>query len=491
MMTAASTAPTQKPDLSSAHSETKEMLLSLSSQRANSLWTKYLDCSVATKLNIYHAVNSLIGFALVGVGWFSMNAIQADLVKQGIDAPNISAIADRAEMIFVLIMVLAVGWGAFAIVRVSRDISGGIKRLVPMLWDVIEGKMDMEIPYVERQDEIGEMARSIEVFRRASVQLQKVRSEREQAFEREKENEAKQDRLRDAQAKKIRIMADKFENTISDVVSSVAAASAQLQSTATSMASSAEQSSTQTGNVAKAMEDASKGVTAAAAASDEFAMSIGEISRQASSSAELARKAADAAGEADMTMTALSVSAEQVGQIVELIQTIAHRTNLLALNASIEAARGGEAGRGFAVVASEVKELASQTSKATQDVAHQIGTMQESTSASVEALRSIGSQIQKLETTAVSIAAAVDQQAVAGQDLARSIDATAKGTEEVSNNIAQVKETSRATGESATQVLGSATDLEKQAAKLNQHVDQFLGYVREWDFFSPSNGTTN
>lgn len=485
------TAISEKADLSAAHNETKEMLLTQSRRGASSLWTKYLDCSVGTKLNIYHAVNSLIGIALLGVGWFSLNAIQADLLKEGINAPTVSAIVDRAEMIFVLILVLTVGWGAFAIARVSKDISGGIKTLVPMLWDVIEGKMDMEIPHVERKDEIGDMARSIEVFRRASVQLQKVRNEREEAHEREKENEAKQGRLRDEQTKKIRIMADKFERTISDVVSSVAAASAQLQSTATSMASSAEQSSTQTGNVAKAMEDASKGVTAAAAASDEFAMSIGEISRQASSSAELARQAADAADEADTTMTALSVSAEQVGQIVELIQSIAHRTNLLALNASIEAARGGEAGRGFAVVASEVKELASQTSKATQDVAHQIGNMQESTNASVDALRSIGSQIEKLETTAVSIAAAVDQQAVAGQDLARSIDATAQGTEEVSNNIAQVRETSRATGESATQVLGSATDLEKQAAKLNEHVDQFLGYVREWDFFSQSTGTND
>lgn len=488
-MTAASTASTERPDLSSAHNETKDMLLSLSSQKATSLWSKYLDCSIGTKLNIYHAVNSLFGVALLGVGWFSLNAIQDALLKEGVNAPAVMAIADRAETILILIMIVALAWGAVAIARVGKDISGTIKTLVPMLWDVIEGKMDMEIPYVERKDEIGEMARSIEVFRRASVQLQKVRSEREEAHEREKDNEAKQARLREEQAQKIRVMADRFESTISDVVSSVASASAQLQSTATSMASSAEQSSTQTGNVAKAMEDASKGVTAAAAASDEFAMSIGEISRQASSSAELARKAADAAGEADTTMSALSDSAEQVGQIVELIQSIAHRTNLLALNASIEAARGGEAGRGFAVVASEVKELASQTSKATQDVAHQIGNMQESTHASVDALRSIGSQIQKLETTAVSIAAAVDQQAVAGQDLARSIDATAQGTEEVSNNIAQVRETSLATGVSATQVLGSATDLEKQAAKLNEQVDQFLGYVREMDFFSQSTGT--
>ena len=478
------TASSNATNLNEAHLETKEMLLAQSSRVGNSLWIKYLDCSVGTKINIYHAVNSLIGLAMLGVAWFSLNAIQTNLVEEGIDAPVVAEIADRAEMWLTVIMVFIAGWSFVAIYRVSQDITGSLKQLVPMLWDVIEGKMDMEIPFLERKDEMGDMARSIEVFRRASIQLQKVRSEREEAFEREKESEAKQARLRDEQAKKIREMADKFERTISDVVSSVAAASAQLQSTATSMASTAEQSSTQTGNVARAMEEASKGVTAAAAASDEFAMSIGEISRQASSSAELARKAADAAGEADSTMSALSDSAEQVGQIVELIQSIAHRTNLLALNASIEAARGGEAGRGFAVVASEVKELASQTSKATQDVANQIGNMQESTHASVDALRSIGTQIQKLETTAVSIAAAVDQQAVAGQDLARSIDATAQGTENVSNNIAQVRETSRATGDSATQVLGSATDLEKQAAKLNEHVDQFLGYVREWDFFS-------
>ncbi len=483
-------ASTNMNDLSAAHAETKEMLLNQSIEGGNFLWNKYLDCSIGAKLNFYHAVNSLFGIALLAVGWFSLNAIEAILLEEGINSPAVKEVADRAEMIFIMIMILTFAWAFVAIYRVGKDISGGIRKLVPMLWDVIEGRMDMDIPYLSRKDEMGDMARSIEVFRRASIRLQKVRSEREQAHERERDSEAKQSRLRDEQTKKIRIMADKFESTISDVVSSVAAASVQLQSTATSMASSAEQSATQTGNVARAMEDASKGVTAAAAASDEFAMSIGEISRQASSSAELARKAADAAGEADTTMSALSDSAEQVGQIVELIQSIAHRTNLLALNASIEAARGGEAGRGFAVVASEVKELASQTSKATQDVANQIGSMQESTTASVDALRSIGSQIQKLETTAVSIAAAVDQQAVAGQDLARSIDATAQGTEEVSNNIVQVRETSRATGTSATQVLGSATDLEKQAAKLNEHVEQFLGYVREWDFFSHDNQKT-
>jgi len=164
---------------------------------------------------------------------------------------------------------------------------------------------------------------------------------------------------------------------------------------------------------------------------------------------------------------------------VELIQTIAQRTNLLALNASIEAARGGEAGRGFAVVASEVKELAMQTSRATEQIADQIRTMQDTTGASVGALRSIADQVRDLETTAVSIASAVDQQSVAGQDLARSIDLAARGTEKVAGHIEDVRELSLSTGAAASQVLTSANDLEEQASTLNEQVRTFLSHVRE------------
>ena len=347
---------------------------------------------------------------------------------------------------------------------IARDIAGTVSELTDASERLATGDKSIQIPGLERRDELGGLARSLHVFLRAAFRLEKMSAEKEA--------------LRAERGQDLQRLALQFESTVGEVVHGVAAASSQLKDTASSMAAAAEQATHQSGAVTNAMEQASGGVTAAAAASDEFAMSIGEISRQASHSAELARKASDDAETADETISALASSADQVGQIVELIQSIAQRTNLLALNASIEAARGGEAGRGFAVVASEVKELAAQTSRATEEVADQIRAMQDSTGASVTALRSIGEQIKQLETTAISIASAVDQQSVAGQDLARNIDLAARSTDEVSTSIVQVREASIATGAAASQVLGSATSLESQASVLRRQVDEFLQHVR-------------
>lgn len=364
----------------------------------------------------------------------------------------------------------------------DRHVGGALSRLAGQMTRLSSGETIEEIKVSRRRDEIGEMTRAFMVFQRVTLRLERLSQERAQKareeFEQHEKRQEQEQKDRLKRQSKLRQIADRFEREVGLVVGQVASASSQLKTTATSMAASADQASTRSSEVSSSMIEANVGATAAAAASDEFAMSIGEVSRQAASSAQLARKASASTHEADTTIAKLADSAQAVGHIVELIQTIAQRTNLLALNASIEAARGGEAGRGFAVVASEVKELAMQTSRATEEVASQIRDMQDTTGASVSALRSIAAEVAELERVAVSIAGAVDQQSHAGQDLAQSIDMAARGTDEVSRHIHEVQELSVTTGAAAGQVLSSATALERQAATLRSHVDGLLEEVR-------------
>jgi len=209
-----------------------------------------------------------------------------------------------------------------------------------------------------------------------------------------------------------------------------------------------------------------------------MAASVNEIGRRVQDSARIAGTAVEQARKTDDRITELSQAASRIGDVVNLITSIAEQTNLLALNATIEAARAGEAGRGFAVVAQEVKQLASQTAKATSEIGGQISGMQTATQDSVVAIKEIGGTIAHISEIASAIAAAVEEQGAATQEIARNVQQAARGTELVSGNITGVDQTAAKTGMVTDKVRTAAETLGRQAETLRADVDRFLANIR-------------
>ncbi|MFB9968662.1 methyl-accepting chemotaxis protein [Pseudoroseomonas cervicalis] len=241
-------------------------------------------------------------------------------------------------------------------------------------------------------------------------------------------------------------LAESFEAEVGAVVAAVARSATHLQESARGMSGSARRSGEEAAAVASASAQAGSSVQAVAASAEELAASVAEVTRQVQSGAGVARDAAEETRRADATIRSLSDAAERIGEVVELISSIAGQTNLLALNATIEAARAGEAGKGFAVVASEVKNLASQTARATEDIASQIQSIQGSTAQAVAALRGIGNTVERMNQVTATIAAAVEEQSAATQEIARSAAQVSEGTQAVSRRIGDVSAAAAETG---------------------------------------------
>jgi methyl-accepting chemotaxis protein len=273
-------------------------------------------------------------------------------------------------------------------------------------------------------------------------------------------------------------LAGAFEQNVLGIVESVAAAATELETTAQTMARTAEHTSEKSTTVSAAAEEATANVSVVATAADEMGSSVREIAQQVSHSTEIASKAVERAQTTNDTIESLARAAEKIGEVVNMISDIAEQTNLLALNATIESARAGEAGRGFAVVASEVKSLATQTAKATEDIAGQIQSMQQITGQSVEAIGEIRSTIDEMNEVSVAINAAVEEQAAATQEIARNTQEAATGTQDVSRNIVEVLEGANETGAASGNVVDAAGELGKQAETLRSQVEDFLRNIR-------------
>jgi methyl-accepting chemotaxis protein len=276
----------------------------------------------------------------------------------------------------------------------------------------------------------------------------------------------------------MRALADTFEANVLSVVETVASSSTEMSHTAKSMAQTAETAAQRSAAVASAAEQATANVSVVASSADEMGRSVQEIAKQVNHSTDIAGKAVARADATNQTIERLSKAAEKIGAVVSLISDIAEQTNLLALNATIESARAGEAGKGFAVVAAEVKSLATQTAKATEDIATQIQDMQAITRQSVEAIGAIRSTIAEINTTSVSINAAIEEQAAATREIARSTQEAASGARDVSANIGEVLTGAQETGAASGEVVAASTELGKQAERLRAEVGRFLASIR-------------
>ncbi|WP_448033453.1 methyl-accepting chemotaxis protein [Bradyrhizobium liaoningense] len=367
-------------------------------------------------------------------------------------------------LILSLLAVVGAAIGGFAGLATMRAIQGPMRQLNDTLINLVQDKFDNRI-VIERDDEIGEALRNLQTVQTI------IRFSRDevQAVQRRAEAQRKADMTK---------LADGFEAAIGEIVETVSSAATELEASASTLSSTAGRAQELATAVATGSEAASTNVHSVASAAEEMSSSVREIGRQVQDSSRIANEAVSQAHATTERVSELSRAASRIGDVVELINAIAGQTNLLALNATIEAARAGEAGRGFAVVASEVKALAEQTAKATGEIGQQVGGIQAATQDSVGAIGEISGTIARLSEIASAIAAAVEQQGAATQEIARNVQEAARGTQQVSSNVGDVQRGASETGSASSQVLTAAQMLSRDSNRLKLEVGKFLNSVR-------------
>ena len=361
------------------------------------------------------------------------------------------------------VVVILTGAAIFGVLSIGRP----IKHIAGVLLQLANGKREFDIPYTGRGDEVGDAARAAQAFRDNLVRLEKLETEQKEAAARAVAERKSM----------VRDLADTFEQAIGNIVGAVSSAAGELESTASTLTKNAEATQHLSAAAAAASAQASANVQSVASATSEVGASIEEIGRQVQQSTRIAAEAVKQAERTDARIAELSRAAGRIGDVVTLITTIAGQTILLALNASIVAARAGEAGRGFAVVATEVKTLATQTN-ATEAIKAQIAEMQSMTQESVAAIKEISGTIGRISEIAASITGAVDAQGLATQEIADNIAQAAQGAAQAAVNITDVNPDADETGTASIKVLQAAQVLSGESRKLDLEVAKFINTVR-------------
>jgi methyl-accepting chemotaxis protein len=450
----------------------KTKLVEKSHNEVRRLWTAIQE-DLLPALSKADSAAATKSYAEITVRYAAHRAIIDDIVKQTNDQNAATEVA-ATERVSTFTLLL---WGVSAVVFliIGAGVFGvafGVIRPIAAMTDVMKGlaggDLNVSVPALSRGDEVGAMARAVQVFKDNALRVRSMESE--QAGLKLK---AEGDRKAAMQQ-----MADGFDSAIGKIIQTVSTASSELESSAGQLTKTAEVTQVLSATVATASEQSSANAQSAAAAAEEMATSVSEISRQVQDSHKISREAVSQVEQTNARIADLAQSASRIGEVVKMISAVAEQTNLLALNATIEAARAGEAGRGFAVVASEVKALAAQTAKATEEISEQIGQMQSATNQSVSAIQEIGGTIGRIAEISQAIAAAVEEQGAATQEISRNVQQAAQGATQVAGSITDVNRGATDTGAASTHVHGLARSLLGQSNHLKDEVEKFLSTVR-------------